>query len=446
MSLNDAARIAGWYGKLPTVGDFASRRLDASFIEPWDHWLGTGLQAQRDRLGDAWLEPFVQSPAWRFVLGPGVLPSLDAQQVVAGVLMPSVDRVGRYFPLTLAGLVGRGPLGAGEMESLLAWIDRVENTAIEALHADWSIDELEQALASLPSPVSACHGSDALGGVRDGLLDVLDAGGGFVESAPVQTRSDLASVFAPLLGAAGAAPAAARTPAAGLRGVSLWMADGAGSPQLLASRGLPDPDAFARMFGGPKGAAGAGAATFAAAPGPATPARHDATFDADATAPLRGAGAGYEAAAYAALATPAASGAGLGIAPTPTPHAAAAPVPVPAPQDDLLAMFAADAPADGTFDDPLANAPPRDDILSMFGAGESDASLDETLPPAPPDAFADPLGGAEPAAAEPARHDDLMAMFDGEATDAAAPPRDDAGTDILDILGTPSRPPAPPPR
>ena len=26
----------GWYGKLPASGDFVTRRLPPSFIEPWD--------------------------------------------------------------------------------------------------------------------------------------------------------------------------------------------------------------------------------------------------------------------------------------------------------------------------------------------------------------------------------------------------------------------------
>src|SRR5664279_3439708 len=92
---SDVATIPGWYGKLPTLGDFASRRLEADFIEPWDLWLGEGLQGQRESMGDAWLDAYLQSPPWRFLLMPGVLPGFDAGLIVAGVLMPSVDRVGR---------------------------------------------------------------------------------------------------------------------------------------------------------------------------------------------------------------------------------------------------------------------------------------------------------------------------------------------------------------
>ena len=60
---SDVATIPGWYGKLPSLGDFASRRLEADFIEPWDLWLGEAMQAQRDSMGDAWLGCLPAEPA-----------------------------------------------------------------------------------------------------------------------------------------------------------------------------------------------------------------------------------------------------------------------------------------------------------------------------------------------------------------------------------------------
>src|SRR5688572_30052214 len=98
---SDIGRVPGWYGKLPSLGDFASRRLEGDFIEPWDLWLGRRLQELRDARGDAWLEPYLHSPPWRFLLTPGTLPGFDRSSTLAGVLLPSVDRVGRYFPVTL---------------------------------------------------------------------------------------------------------------------------------------------------------------------------------------------------------------------------------------------------------------------------------------------------------------------------------------------------------
>ena len=40
----------GWYGKLPASGDFATRRLPPSFIEPWDAWLNAMLPVPVVRL------------------------------------------------------------------------------------------------------------------------------------------------------------------------------------------------------------------------------------------------------------------------------------------------------------------------------------------------------------------------------------------------------------
>ena len=88
----------GWYGKLPAHGDFVTRRLPPSFIEPWDAWLNKMLLGSRQRLGAGWRDAFLSAPAWRFVLAPGVL----GEQGWAGVILPSVDSVGRFFPLTIA--------------------------------------------------------------------------------------------------------------------------------------------------------------------------------------------------------------------------------------------------------------------------------------------------------------------------------------------------------
>ncbi len=88
-----AAESPGIFGKLPWLGDFVTRRLPHSFVEPWDDWLQRGMAATREALGDGWLDSFLTAPVWRFLL-----PAGSAGPAMAGVLMPSVDRVGRYFP------------------------------------------------------------------------------------------------------------------------------------------------------------------------------------------------------------------------------------------------------------------------------------------------------------------------------------------------------------
>lgn len=84
----------GFYGKLAGRGDFVSRGLPNTFVEPWDAWLASGMRASQDELGAAWLDAYLTSPLWRFAIAPGLLGG----EAVAGVVMPSIDRVGRYFP------------------------------------------------------------------------------------------------------------------------------------------------------------------------------------------------------------------------------------------------------------------------------------------------------------------------------------------------------------
>src|SRR5574337_277378 len=144
------AQVAGWHGKLPALGDFASRRLDAGFVEPWDAWLSHGLARLRQQPG--WPRAYLASPIWRFLLLPGVLPGAAGESCWAGVLMPSVDRVGRYYPLTIALALPALPGTRAEVDALWNWLARLDEAAADALHDDWSIDTLEAELHRLPLP------------------------------------------------------------------------------------------------------------------------------------------------------------------------------------------------------------------------------------------------------------------------------------------------------
>lgn len=237
-----AAMVPGWYGKLPSLGDFASRRLEPAFIEPWDLWLADGLAAQREQLGEAWLDGYLASPTWRFVLMPACLPAPAPQQAIAGVLMPSVDRVGRYFPLTLASPLAQLPRSSQELEGLLGWLHRLEDVAQDALQDDLTIDELEQALAQLPPahepPAAAAPPLDAL---QAALAQALAGDGAFVPIDGLRSRAEMAQALVRALGGAG--------DGAGGRGRAFWLADHPEQPRLLVSRGLPAQAEFAQMFG-----------------------------------------------------------------------------------------------------------------------------------------------------------------------------------------------------
>ena len=138
------AFTVGWYGKIPGAGDFIARRVSPAFREPWDRWLQQALDGSQRRLGAGWRDAFLSMPAWRFVLGPGVL---DAH-AWAGLMVPSVDAVGRYFPLTVACALPSASLDAAA--TLLGagrWFDEIEATALEAIAPGADTAAIDAALA-----------------------------------------------------------------------------------------------------------------------------------------------------------------------------------------------------------------------------------------------------------------------------------------------------------
>ena len=208
---------AGWHGKLPSLGDFATRRLDAGFVQVWDRWLAAGLGTLLR--GPAGLAAYLASPVWRFVLMPGALAAGDAT-AWAGVLMPSVDRVGRYYPLTIAHPLHGLPSTVAALDPLLRWLAALDDLAADALHDDWTIAVLEAELARVGPPPSAAPGIAA------------------ADAAPMRE-----AVAALPLGAGGepgglfAAQAAALWRTA-MQGRAFWHAAGPGGPRLLMSDGL----------------------------------------------------------------------------------------------------------------------------------------------------------------------------------------------------------------
>lgn len=244
MSTTPAETAPGWYGKLPSLGDFASRRLPQEFIEPWDLWLADRMAGLREIQGESWLEPYLDSPVWRFILMPGCASSSQKHPQV-GVLMASVDRVGRYFPLTLTTSLTDTPDTPAEVETLLSWLHQLEDLALDALQDDWTIEQLEGALAQLPSPSQPrAAPSDPLQAVRHALKLALQADSGFVPIHEVRNRADLSLV---MLEGLGPQPGSERPSVAD--GHGFWWVEPLDGAQLLVSRGMPGRTEFVRMFG-----------------------------------------------------------------------------------------------------------------------------------------------------------------------------------------------------
>jgi len=140
----------GFYGKLPAYGDFIQKRLPTDFVNPWHEWLQSGMMACRERFPDGWMTFYLNCPAWSFVLSAG----LCGEQAVAGVTIPSVDRVGRYFNFTMASIL------PGEISPAVFagthgdWLADLENLALSVLEEEMNQDGIEDAINRLSAELN----------------------------------------------------------------------------------------------------------------------------------------------------------------------------------------------------------------------------------------------------------------------------------------------------
>jgi type VI secretion system protein ImpM len=212
-----------YYGKLPARGDFIGRRLPRETVAQWDDWLQQGLAESRQALGAAWLDLYLTAPLWRFVLPAG----LCGPSPLAGVLMPSVDKVGRTFPMMLALELALDDEPAAVAQGSSAWFEAIEHLALAALADDFSLDRLDlpvaapTAVAVRPPTVARAAVEETAFGVCTGLPDLASAG---IVASRILSGSD----------------------------ESLWWTAGSERiyPALVAARGLPAPHGYAAFIDG----------------------------------------------------------------------------------------------------------------------------------------------------------------------------------------------------
>jgi type VI secretion system protein ImpM len=136
----------GWFGKLSCLGDFAHRRLSPQWVRGCDDWLSRCMQHTQAQRGNAWLPAYLAAPVWRFVWGPQVA---DAQWWF-GLLMPSCDSVGRYFPLVVAQPRLQPPDDRFGFAHLELWWQHLAQAALATLHDGATVEAFEVALAEAP--------------------------------------------------------------------------------------------------------------------------------------------------------------------------------------------------------------------------------------------------------------------------------------------------------
>lgn len=140
----------GWFGKVPSVGDFVRRGLPEEFVSTWDDWLQRAVTAGRQVQGarfDAALQAF---PTWRFLIAPGVI----GPPAWCGVMQASADRVGRTFPFTLAQPLVQPAGHVCDTEWLERQLEAFARVAVSALDPS-SLARFEGLAATLDAPPRA---------------------------------------------------------------------------------------------------------------------------------------------------------------------------------------------------------------------------------------------------------------------------------------------------
>ena len=217
----------GWYGKLPMLGDFAHRRLPLGFVNACDVWLSQGVAASRESLGSAWLDNYLTAPLWCFAWSPRVVD----EQWWFGVLMPSVDAVGRYFPLVVAFSTAHAPSEPHALAQWAQWYDSAGACALQTLQGQATLDEFESALATTDTPLISAPADSSPPQAFTSELQLHPAQGAWPQDAATVVMHALAE---------------------SLQGHSVWWVHGNSTtpPPVTVMRGLPAANRFIALFQG----------------------------------------------------------------------------------------------------------------------------------------------------------------------------------------------------
>jgi len=116
----------GMFGKVPARGDFISVGLPRSFMDRAELWIREGLSVASQ--AQDWHSAYISSPIWQFATARGVWD----ENAWCGIIMPSVDSIGRNFPLLIA-------VQTDEISMRL--LDEIQNLAQMALSTEF--DDVE---------------------------------------------------------------------------------------------------------------------------------------------------------------------------------------------------------------------------------------------------------------------------------------------------------------
>jgi type VI secretion system protein ImpM len=168
----------GLYGKLPAKRDFVAVSAPKRFIRVWEAWVEQGMIESRAHVGEAeWKRAFSSAPIWRFWLGPSL-----CGEAVTGAFMPSMDTLGRLFPLTLIGVAEKGEaLAPPDVDRRNPWFERVEGFLRSTLDGQASFETTLEAFGDLGASLAQAEASRQVD--TRAIFRTADVGGGLFSLA-----------------------------------------------------------------------------------------------------------------------------------------------------------------------------------------------------------------------------------------------------------------------
>jgi type VI secretion system protein ImpM len=217
------------FGKLCAKRDFIAVFAPRDFLAVWEPWMQGSVSASRESLGRDWQAAFLAAPIWRFWLGAEICGA-----TVLGAFMPSLDGMGRYYPLTLFAYADAGvAIPPPDIDAQDAWFADAEDFLLSTLDKNTAYETFTDALDRLAPP-----GHAPLDPVPAGLSRIMNG----ALAAPLGDGT-FADLFASLRAANHASTYAA---------ASFWWTLGGDDflPTGFCCRRMPDPALQAGMLTG----------------------------------------------------------------------------------------------------------------------------------------------------------------------------------------------------
>lgn len=173
LDLDGLYQQLGWYGKLPTAGDFVHRRIDSGRIQFWHQWIEQSLLPYKQAVNEAHCYP--TAPVWNFVLPASLLEGGAFMQM--GCLAPSLDRVGRIYPLVITLQIPTQCYQKTLLQGAARYFQQMGRLAYQAIQQRYSVPQFDAFLVELAPCMTAMLHQPLTNVENEGaILSILNAG------------------------------------------------------------------------------------------------------------------------------------------------------------------------------------------------------------------------------------------------------------------------------